>query len=406
MSRWRDIYKTTAVWTLTLLISFSSIATGREHAQPLNLTRAGRVEAPPQSVHPPQRNGRDEYNALKAMVGEGDDPLKAISLAEAFLLMFPKSDFKVDAYLAEMWALYRLKGIDQAVEAARRALSVDRDNLDALAFLSYVFCFSFKAVDREARSNLSRAGRDAQHGLDVLANLQKPDNLTSRQFNAAVTPYRAVFNIAVGFVVLQRKNCGGAIPVLKAAAADVHRDYYPYQQPWLVPPAARGSSLIDPGELACLLNPSLQNSFFCRENRRSTSLGVVPDDSADLASAESDTPEQEQASAPPPPHEPCDQLVEQLNDLTAEVDTLRREQATREAHPGFYARPGPQPPGAVLIYQDGRQLEVQNYAILGKTLWVFSDQASRRIPLADLDLPATRKFNESRGINFELLDQQ
>jgi hypothetical protein len=132
----------------------------------------------------------------------------------------------------------------------------------------------------------------------------------------------------------------------------------------------------------------------------------VPDNSSGLASSESDTPEQEQASAPPPPPEPCDQLVEQLNDLTAEVDRLRREQAARDAHPGLSPKPGPQPPAVVLIYQDGRRLEVQNYAVLGKTLWVFSDQASRRIPLADLDLPATRKFNESRGIKFEILDQE
>jgi hypothetical protein len=59
----------------------------------------------------------------------------------------------------------------------------------------------------------------------------------------------------------------------------------------------------------------------------------------------------------------------------------------------------------VLIYRDGRQLEVKNYAVLGKTLCLFSDQPSRKIPLADLDLPATRKFNAIGGINFDLLDQ-
>jgi hypothetical protein len=46
--------KATAVWTLALLISFSSVAISKEHAlrlaRPLNLTRSGRVEAPPQSA--------------------------------------------------------------------------------------------------------------------------------------------------------------------------------------------------------------------------------------------------------------------------------------------------------------------------------------------------------------------
>jgi hypothetical protein len=375
------------------------------------------------------------------MVEEGDDPLKALSLAEAFLLRFPNSDFQVDAYLAEMRALYRLEGIDQAVEAARRALSVDRDNLDALAFLSDVFRFSFKRNDREPRANLARANRDAQHGLEVLANLPKPDNLTAEQFNASVTPYRAAFNIAVGFVALQRRRIylsqagsgTGLEDAIEQAARSVNppegfTDYShnhsaaprtrtaraaialasvdPYQQPWLLPPAVRGSSLIDPGESACLLNLSPHTSFSCRENARSASLGVVPDNSSGLASSESDTPEQEQASAPPPPPEPATQFDEQINNMTAEIDRIRREQAIRDAHPGLSPKPGPQLPAAVLIYQDGHQLEVRNYAVLGKTLWVFSDQSSGRIPLADLDLPATRKFNQSRGIKFEILDQE
>jgi hypothetical protein len=45
-------------------------------------------------------------------------------------------------------------------------------------------------------------------------------------------------------------------------------------------------------------------------------------------------------------------------------------------------------------------MEVQNYAIMGETLWVFSDQRTRRVPLADLDLAATKRVNGDRGVDF------
>jgi hypothetical protein len=54
----------------------------------------------------------------------------------------------------------------------------------------------------------------------------------------------------------------------------------------------------------------------------------------------------------------------------------------------------------ILVYRDGHQGEVQNYAILGQTLWVFGDQTTRRISLADLDLQATKRLNDERGVDF------
>jgi len=45
---------------------------------------------------------------------------------------------------------------------------------------------------------------------------------------------------------------------------------------------------------------------------------------------------------------------------------------------------------------------VQNYAIVGQTLWNFAPQHTQKIPLADLDLPATTKANDERGVDFRL----
>jgi hypothetical protein len=59
-------------------------------------------------------------------------------------------------------------------------------------------------------------------------------------------------------------------------------------------------------------------------------------------------------------------------------------------------------PTTVLVFKDGHQAEVQNYAIVGDTLFDFADGRSHKILLADLDLPATRKANDTRGVDFQV----
>jgi hypothetical protein len=56
----------------------------------------------------------------------------------------------------------------------------------------------------------------------------------------------------------------------------------------------------------------------------------------------------------------------------------------------------------VLVYKDGRKVEVQNYAIAGDTLYDFTGNLSHKVKLADLDLEATRKANEDRGVDFQI----
>jgi hypothetical protein len=59
-------------------------------------------------------------------------------------------------------------------------------------------------------------------------------------------------------------------------------------------------------------------------------------------------------------------------------------------------------PPTVLVYRDRHREEVQNYAIVGETLWNFAPQRTEKIPLDDLDIPATTKTNEDRGVDFRV----
>jgi tetratricopeptide (TPR) repeat protein len=220
--------KTTALWTLILLVSFSCGAAAGVHVNPTSsapLTIVDRMLAPPQAAKTPQWKSREEYDAYNAMFTE-KDPDKKIALAEAFVQKFSTSDFKAGAYLEEMKAYYSKSQSDKAVEVGKKVLEVDPDNLDALAFLSYVFPFTYKDSDPDKVAELSRANSDAHHGLDVLGKIQKPDKMTDEQFKQAVAPKRALFNSTIGFVALQNKDYANSITSFKAADTDNPSDVY------------------------------------------------------------------------------------------------------------------------------------------------------------------------------------
>jgi hypothetical protein len=55
----------------------------------------------------------------------------------------------------------------------------------------------------------------------------------------------------------------------------------------------------------------------------------------------------------------------------------------------------------VLVFKDGMKREVTNYAIMGQYIFVFSGDR-RKIPLSEIDVDATTKANEDRGIQFKV----
>lgn len=62
-------------------------------------------------------------------------------------------------------------------------------------------------------------------------------------------------------------------------------------------------------------------------------------------------------------------------------------------------------PQTLLIFKDGHQLEVQNYAVIGDTLYDLTPGRHHKILLSDLDLASTTKQNDERGIDFRLPPQ-
>jgi hypothetical protein len=64
-------------------------------------------------------------------------------------------------------------------------------------------------------------------------------------------------------------------------------------------------------------------------------------------------------------------------------------------------------PPTVLVFRDGRKEEVSSYTIMSGTIYSKADYWSsgswtKKIQIADLDVPATLKLNQEHGLKFEL----
>jgi len=104
-------------------------------------------------------------------------------------------------------------------------------------------------------------------------------------------------------------------------------------------------------------------------------------------------------------HQQNQELARELDRLSDEVERLRDEQQARYAPPApkpqAPSKPEPHEP-TVLVFRDKHTREVENYAIVGQTLWIFNEQRATKVPLSSLDVDSTAKANEERGLEFRV----
>jgi hypothetical protein len=98
--------------------------------------------------------------------------------------------------------------------------------------------------------------------------------------------------------------------------------------------------------------------------------------------------------ASPPQYSPSPSNSPPPVSSTPEPQSYQQRKPSRRASDEF-AEP------TVLVFRDGHRQEVANYAIMGSTIYVLAGRRSR-IPIAELDIPATERVNQSRGIDFHV----
>jgi len=121
----------------------------------------------------------------------------------------------------------------------------------------------------------------------------------------------------------------------------------------------------------------------------------------------------QQPAPPSPPAEPV--LIEWQGDRFVRMTLAEKngsntplDYAETGKVPNLKASQPPQTlPPAILVFRDGRQQEVSSYTIMYGTIFTRSDYWAtgawnQKIQIADLNVPATLRQNQQRGLNFNL----
>ena len=95
--------------------------------------------------------------------------------------------------------------------------------------------------------------------------------------------------------------------------------------------------------------------------------------------------------------------MEELDRLEDRVRRLEDQRASANVPrpPQYEAQTRPASP-IVLIFRDKHTQEAENYAIVGQTIWLFNEQRATRIPMSEIDITATERANQDRGLDLHL----
>jgi hypothetical protein len=101
---------------------------------------------------------------------------------------------------------------------------------------------------------------------------------------------------------------------------------------------------------------------------------------------------------PPPTEQTLHIVVDSAPPKAAPKYDAAEQPSAASAAPIPDAKPGAP---TTLVFRDGHKQSVTNYAIMGQTVYVFDDR-TKKIALADLDVPATVKANDDQGVEFQV----
>lgn len=143
-----------------------------------------------------------EYNAYTNAISQSAPAAKAEAI-EAFLKQYPNSVAKVDL-LGQLMQAYRATGdVAKTLDAAKRLIEANPNNLTALTFVVYL-------EHQQANGNqssLDQAAADAQKGL----NAQKDPCLSQADYDKVKDTATPIFYSAIGADDVAKKDYKGAI---------------------------------------------------------------------------------------------------------------------------------------------------------------------------------------------------
>jgi tetratricopeptide (TPR) repeat protein len=137
--------------------------------------------AVPQGKRPPQAKTQPEFDAYKAAAGLTDAAAQE-KAADEFATKFPDSELRAELYKAAMRGYQQLNNADKMLDMARKVLSYDADDPEALVGAAQVLAERTRDTDLDKDQRLADARKNAERALvtvdtDIPTAGQPPDRI-------------------------------------------------------------------------------------------------------------------------------------------------------------------------------------------------------------------------------------
>src|ERR1700745_4353471 len=130
------------------MLGISAWTVAQSNDKPASQAPAGGQQAPAatQGKRPPAAKTQAEYTAYQAVVALAD-PAAQDKAADDFASKFPDSELRVVVYKSVMHAYQQANNADKMMDAARKVLSYDPDDPEALLGVSQVLAERTRDTD-------------------------------------------------------------------------------------------------------------------------------------------------------------------------------------------------------------------------------------------------------------------
>lgn len=156
---------------------------GQGNDKPAQNPPAGQAAAAPQGKRPPQAKTRPEFDAYNT-ARQLTDPAALEKAADDFATKFPDSELRVMLYKAAMQGYQQANNADKMMDMARKALTYDADDPEALVGVAQVLAERTRETDLDKDQRLDEAKKDANRSLatvdtDIPTTGYPPDKLAA-----------------------------------------------------------------------------------------------------------------------------------------------------------------------------------------------------------------------------------
>lgn len=123
--------------------------------------------AAPQGKRPPQAKTQPEFDAYKAAISQ-TDAAALEKAADDFATKFPDSELRAVLYKAAMQRYQQANNADKMMDMARKSLTYDPDDPEALLGVAQVLSERTRDTDLDKDQRLGEAKKDAEHALSTI----------------------------------------------------------------------------------------------------------------------------------------------------------------------------------------------------------------------------------------------